>query len=330
MVAPFEEVTSREISWPLDGTIMDATVTKPVGKGPFAGVVMAAGSGPTDRDWNSPLLPGTNGSARLLADALATAGIASIRYDKRASGPRAMENVQVLAGKLSMQSHRDEFDGATRMLASEADVDAERIFAIANSEGTLHALNYQSATPPIPLKGLVLIGPPGRPIAEVARSQIMETVATMPDSDVLMAHFDEAIAQYVAGQTVTPDPALPDIARNLIMGLTAPINQPFSRELWTADAASLIAKVEAPILVVIGKKDVQIDWRTDGARIEKSVGASNEVTFSFPENADHVIKYEPRPRSDLTATSSGDYNAEGRSLDPDTMAVILAWLKAHA
>ena len=50
---------------------------------------MIAGSGPTDRDWNAPFIPGTNGSAGLLAEALANAGFASIRYDKRLSGPRA-------------------------------------------------------------------------------------------------------------------------------------------------------------------------------------------------------------------------------------------------
>jgi len=57
---------SAEISWPLDATTIDGTVVRPSGAGPFPAVVMVAGSGPTDRDWNSPLLPGPNGSARLL------------------------------------------------------------------------------------------------------------------------------------------------------------------------------------------------------------------------------------------------------------------------
>jgi len=36
-------------------------------------VVFFAGSGPTDRDWLSPLLPGTNGSGRALADGVVEA-----------------------------------------------------------------------------------------------------------------------------------------------------------------------------------------------------------------------------------------------------------------
>src|SRR6185437_15289419 len=144
---------SAEISWPLDATTIDGTVVRPSGVGPFPAAVMVAGSGPTDRDWNSPLLPGSNGSARLLAEALARAGIASLRYDKRASGLHARENVPLLIGKLSMESHVDELAGAVRTLASQAYARSDRIFALANSEGTLHALNYQLHSPEIPFAG---------------------------------------------------------------------------------------------------------------------------------------------------------------------------------
>src|SRR6184192_899573 len=110
---------SAEITWPLDATTMYGALVRPSGPGPFPAVVMVAGSGPSDRDWNSPLLPGSNGSARLIAEALAAAGIASLRYDKRVSGPHARENLPALIGKLSMQSHVDELAGAVRTMASQ-------------------------------------------------------------------------------------------------------------------------------------------------------------------------------------------------------------------
>src|SRR5690349_21737010 len=108
---------SWEVNWQLGPTTVFGTLVRPAGPGPFPAVVMVAGSGPTDRDWNSPLLPGSNGSARLLAEALAQAGIASLRYDKRASGPHVRETMQTLIGKMSMQSHVDELAGAVRALA---------------------------------------------------------------------------------------------------------------------------------------------------------------------------------------------------------------------
>src|SRR5215469_10820495 len=140
---------SVELTWELDGITMSGTMTLPEGDGPFPAVVLVAGSGPTDRDWCSPLLPGTNGSARLLAEALAQAGIASLRYDKRASGPHARENVPLLIGQISMQSHVDELTGAVDTMVSQAFVQEGRIFALANSEGTLHVLNYQVHDPEI-------------------------------------------------------------------------------------------------------------------------------------------------------------------------------------
>ena len=42
------------VSWQLDGINIDATLTRPNGNGPFPAVIMVAGSGPTDRNWNSP------------------------------------------------------------------------------------------------------------------------------------------------------------------------------------------------------------------------------------------------------------------------------------
>src|SRR5215471_3415200 len=104
------------VEWQTDSITMRGALVRPLGSGPFPGVVFVAGSGPTDRDWNTPLLPGSNGSARLIADELARAGCASLRYDKRASGPHARENVMQMIGKLSMQSHLDELEGAVRTL----------------------------------------------------------------------------------------------------------------------------------------------------------------------------------------------------------------------
>ncbi len=90
------EVGERiDVSWQLYDTTMSGTLVKPDGVGPFPAVVLVAGSGPTDRDWTSPLLVGTNGSAPLIAEGLARAGFASLRYDKRASGQHPR---RVLAG----------------------------------------------------------------------------------------------------------------------------------------------------------------------------------------------------------------------------------------
>ena len=322
---------SAEISWPLDATTIDGAVVRPSGPGPFPAVVMVAGSGPTDRDWNSPLLPGPNGSARLLAEALAGAGIASLRYDKRASGPRARENMQALIGKMSMRSHLDELGSAVRILASQPYVRDDRTFALANSEGTLHALHYQLQHPAIPLAGLVLIAPPGRPVGVVARAQLAAQAASIPNGAALLALYDEAIARFMAGEPIAPDPVLPQGVQMLLQSLETPANLPFARELWMADAAPLLAQVDVPVLVIIGKKDIQVDWRDDGDPLQRAAAGHANVTFLFPENANHVLKYEPRPRAELAQPEAlPRYNAPDAYLDPEALASILAWVAAHS
>ncbi|MBE0697342.1 MAG: alpha/beta hydrolase, partial [Anaerolineaceae bacterium] len=44
------------VSWMVDEIEVDATLACPAGDGPFPALIFVAGSGPTDRDWNSPLL----------------------------------------------------------------------------------------------------------------------------------------------------------------------------------------------------------------------------------------------------------------------------------
>ncbi|HEY4035094.1 MAG TPA: alpha/beta hydrolase [Ktedonobacteraceae bacterium] len=321
---------SLEVTWQLDSTTVYGTLIRPSGAGPFPAVVMVAGSGPTDRDWNSPLLQGTNGSARLLAEALAWAGIASLRYDKRVSGPHARENVPLLIGKVSMQSHVDELAGAVHTMACQEYVRSGQIFALANSEGTLHALNYHLHSPEIPFAGLVLIGPPGRAVGMVARSQLAAQAARIPNGEVLLALYDAAIARFLNGEPIAPDPVLPEGVQMLLKALESPANLPLARELWMANAAPLLKQMDIPVLVIIGKKDVQVDWQTDGEPLKLAAAGQEQVTFLFPENTNHVLKEELRPRSELVLDEIEGYIAPNAHLDQQALTSILEWLAAHA
>ncbi len=324
-------VTSEEIAWDVDGIPVRGTLRRPAGAGPHPGIVFIAGSGPTDRNWCSPLIPGTNCSGRLLAEALTREGFMTLRYDKRPSGPHAPENAHRLTGRISMQSHLDELAGAVDILLSDDAMDPARLFVLTSSEGAIHALNYQVQAADRRFSGLVLTGAPGRSVGQVARSQILAQVADLPNGALLMDRYDAAIAAFVAGEPIEPDPSLPEGMRFLLLGLASPVNLPFARELWSANPSDLIARVREPVLVVIGKKDIQVDWRADGGALENAVARAGNVTFAYPETADHVLKYEERPRDTLVAAEVGaHYNTEGRLLDAEALTVIVDWLHEHA
>lgn len=317
---------SVEVHWQLDGITMHGTLTLPEGDGPFPGVVLVAGSGPTDRDWCSPLLPGTNGSGRLFAQAFAAAGIAALRYDKRVSGPDAAENARILFGKLSMRSHLDELVAAVGVLASQSSLDAARIAGFGNSEGTLHVLHYATSQQDVPFAAIVLAAPPGRPIQQILLSQLALQAAQVPGGAELMPAVEAAAARYSAGQPMDPDPRLPDSVKMVLISFEAPANLPLARELWIEDATQPLREVEIPTLVLIGRKDVQIDAVADGHPLEQAAADNQNVTFAYPANANHVFKEDTRLPAEVAAAPGNGYNAAGTHLDPEALDTILSWL----
>ncbi len=319
------QVISEEVSWNIGDVVIGATITRPDDKLTHPGMVFIAGSGPTDRDWNSPLLPGTNGSARLLAEEMAKNGFVTIRYDKAVTGPNAQKNLSFLTGKISLESHLDEVSGAVKMLLGRPDVNPKLIYVMANSEGTIHALNYQMTREP-KFAGLILEGIPGRNLAEVTHTQLAAQVASLPNAKEIMDGYDKLIADFLAGKPFVANPALPEGINNMVQGFYAPINLPFTREIFTIDTAPMLAKVTAPVLVMIGKKDIQVDYQLDGGPLENATKGMSNVTFVYPDNANHVLKNEPRPRSALTAADALTYNASDRVLDPEALKMIKDWL----
>ena len=142
--------------------------------------------------------------------------------------------------------------------------------------------------------------------------------------------YDAAIARFLRE---SPSPRIHRCRRGsrcCCKSLETPANLPFARELWTADAAALLRQVDVPVLVIIGKKDLQVDWQADGEPLQRAAAGHEEVTFFFPENANHVLKQELRPRSELVpAEVAQSYNGPDTRLDPQALARILEWLAAH-
>ena len=146
----------------------------------------------------------------------------------------------------------------------------------------------------------------------------------------MLALYDAAIARFLKDVPISPDPALPEGVQMVLKSLEM-LNQPFARELWMADAALLLRQVDVPVLVIIGKKDLQVDWQTDGEKLLQAAAGHEQVTFFFPENANHVLKQELRSRSELVpAEVTQSYNGSPDTrLDPQALARMLEWLAAH-
>jgi alpha-beta hydrolase superfamily lysophospholipase len=324
-----QPLENKEVKWKVFDIDVHGTITAPTDLKPHPAVIFVAGSGPTDRNWCSPLLPGTNGSAKLLAEALASRGFVTLRYDKVASGPHVQENVPKLVGKISMQSHVEELRGAVETIITEKNVDRENLFVLTNSEGAIHAVNYQLQAKSSRFKGLVLTGAPGRTVGDVARSQIFNQIKHSPNAENLMKVYDDAIANFLADKPPPDAASIPEgNIRLVVLSLWTPANLPFSRELWSYSLPEHIEKVAEPILIVIGKKDIQVDWQMDGHELEKATAKKPDVSFVYPENANHVLKHEVKPREEITVQYAvSSYNLSDAKLDSEAADDIFNWLK---
>lgn len=322
------DIENKDVSWNVQGIPVYGTITAPADKAAHSAVIFVAGSGPTDRNWCSPLLTGTNGSGKLLAEALASQGFITLRYDKLGSGPHVIENLSKFIGKISMQYYIDELTGAIETILSEKNFNKDDLFVLANSEGAIHAVNYQLQAKSKRFKGLVLTGAPARSVGELARSQISKQFESLPNIELVMKYYDEAIAGFQDNRPVAINPSLPEGIKNILLSLETPANLPFSRELWAYSLMDHIAKVYEPLLVVIGKKDIQVDWEAEGKALEKATAQNSGVSFVYPENANHILKHEETPKEKLTGQYvSLNYNAESVELDEEAVNTIINWLK---
>lgn len=245
-------------------------------------VLILAGSGPTDRDGNSPMGI-TAQPYRLLAEGLASEGISSLRVDKR--GIAASEAAMSSEQNLRIETFADDARAWAGKLRQETG--APCVWLLGHSEGTLHAL--LAARQNQDICGLVLISPAGRKTGDILREQLRANPANAPILDEALG----IIAKLEAGQTVSAEAMHP-----ALLPLFRPSVQPFVISMMSIDPAQLVRDYPGPVLVVQGTTDIQISI-ADAQRLGE---ARPGVRLEIIEGMNHVLKTAPADRAANVAT----------------------------
>lgn len=311
------EVASEEVSFTAAGRTIPGTLVHPTPKGPWPAILILAGSGPTDRDWNSPLLTGTNGSAKLLAHELAKHGAVVLRFDKAGTG----KNAAPPAG-WSLDTYRDEGVAAVALLRARADVRGDRLFLAGHSEGGLHATRLAPLAKPA---GVIYLSSISRTMTETIlgqlEKQLRSPAAMLSDKAVEqeLTGVRQAFTDFIAGKPVDPQQAsrIPAM-QSFLASMFLPLQADLMRGLLSFDTAAEAAKLDGPFYIAGGGKDLQVDPALDGKRLADAL-AGKDVTVHVSPDADHVLKI-----------GDGEYNADGRTLDPDVVQSLVAWLAIRA
>ena len=252
---------------PLAGTLLDAR-SEAERRAPV--VVVIPGSGPTDRDGNSPLGM-TAASYRLLAEALAARGVSTLRIDKRGmfgSKAAVADANAVTIADYAADAHRWAAEAAKRTGGRCA-------WLLGHSEGGLVAL--KAAQDPRGLCGVILVAAPGRPLGAVMREQLRANPANAPLLSPALATID-ALESGKRVDPATLPPPLDALFRAEVQG--------FLIDAFAQDPVTLAARITLPVLIVQGDRDLQVAV-ADAQALAK---ADPKATLAIVPGVNHVLK----------------------------------------
>lgn len=261
--------------------VLAGTLAAPPGAANEPVVLIIPGSGPVDRNGDSPR--GLEAATyRLLAGALAARGVASVRIDKRGmfGSAGAGDPNKVTIGAYGLDVHA--WIAAMRKLTG-----APCVWLLGHSEGGLVAL--EAAQRPQGVCGVVLVAAAGRPLGEIIAEQLKANPANAP----ILAEALADLARLEAGQHVAAEGMNPALAP-----LFRPAVQDFLIDEMSYDPAKLVAAYAGPVLVLQGSTDLQVS-ALDAHRL---AAARPGVRLVEIEGMNHVLKSAPADRAANIAT----------------------------
>lgn len=312
---------AQEVKFSGHGVTLAGTLLTPkldAGKRAPAVLIVAA-SGPTPRDG------ATFGAAkqliyRDLAEHLAARGMAVLRYDKRCVGASECKSPG------SFDDYLDDARGAAEFLKKQPQVDPARIFLFGHGEGG-YIVASLAAQEDAPYAGVVLAAMAGRTLGKVVREQLQNrmTEAGKPATEVnaFLAKFDRIHRNLMhggGGDFAAEKLNAQDPYDALLLSLIK--QQQIIVSLLVNDPLQIVNNVRAPVLILQGKKDVQVGVKDAQFLAEALNRAShNDTALHLFDDVDHLLKTNPGKAS-LAAEADA-----ARPLDAQLLTVLTEWLQ---
>jgi uncharacterized protein len=281
------------------GTFVDAGKRTPI-------VLIMPGSGPTDRDGNNPLGV-TAAPYRLLAEALASKGVSTLRADKR--GMFGSKAAIFDANAVTIADYAADAHNWAEALRKRTG--AKCVWVLGHSEGGLVALT--AGHQPEGICGLVLVSTPGRKMSDLIREQLRANPANAPVLDPAL----KAIDSLEHGQRVDVTGMHP-----ALQGLFSPRIQPYLIDTFQRDPAKLAAALRLPVLILQGERDLQVST-TDAKAL---ASAQPKAKLVMVPHMNHVLK---DVENDDRASNLATYADPSLPIDPQLVDAIADFVKAN-
>ncbi|HYD02530.1 MAG TPA: alpha/beta fold hydrolase [Phycisphaerales bacterium] len=339
--------TTREVSYEsFDGAVINGTLTIPAapaesGHTPVGAatrthpcLLFISGSGIQDRDEtifnHKPFA--------ILADALARAGIASLRVDDRGFGGAR----DPLGKAATTDTFARDAAAGVEFLARQAEIDPRRIGLLGHSEGGLIAPAVAAAHPSS-VSCIVLLAAPGVPGSEVLERQMIAILraggASQRQLDLAEARQKTTLSAILAGDraaarasvragiaetnSVTGQPALEgDELESAIDSAMQTLESPWMLHFLTRDPRSALRKTTCPTLVLNGGKDAQVVASQNVPEVVKALleSGNTHVTVRVFPHLNHL--FQP-----CRTGGVDEYGRIETTFDAEALATIVDWTR---
>ena len=260
----YAQVTGEAITLETETGKIEGTLLCPPASKKIPAVLLIAGSGPTDRNGNNPMM--INNSLKMLAEGLFEKGIAVVRYDKR--GIAESKSAALQESDLRFEDYVKDTEKWVDWLKKDSRF--SEIHILGHSEGSLIGM---IAAQKGDVRKFISVAGVGSPAGEILREQLK----AQPPMVLQMAL--PFIEKMERGET---DENVPQ----MLYALFRPSVQPYIISWFKYDPQKEIAKLDKPILIIQGTTDIQVTV----ADAEKLANANKQAKMHIIEGMNHILK----------------------------------------
>ena len=318
------------------GIELAGTLTYPNGDGPFPVAVLISGSGPQDRDetlmGHKPFL--------VLADHLTRQGIAVLRYDDRGTAASTGNYSEATIEDFALDTR-----AAVAFLKKQPQIASDKIGLIGHSEGGIVAPMVASQSDDIAF--VVMLAGPGLQGNEILllQSDLIARAAGTPESlitkmlkinsalyDAVIStghanpskdRLEEVIAQQRAGLTDQEITAL-GLSEDRTGQLVQQLSSPWFKHFLSYDPRPALGRVKAPLLSVIGEKDLQVPPNQNTEAIKKALASSGHQNnvYKILSGLNHLFQ-------SANTGAPAEYAQIEETFSPGALSTISEWVLAQ-
>jgi uncharacterized protein len=305
-----EAFVEREVTVGQGQWVLPATLTLPQGDGPFPGLVLVHGSGPSDRDETV----GFYKPFRDLAWGLASQGIAVLRYEKRTQA--YPEQLAAIQDEITVQEETiDDALAAVALVREVAEIDRERVYLLGHSLGAMLVPRIGAQDPDI--EGFVVLAGAARPLEDLFLEQMNYIFGVDGQiSDEEQAALEAIEVQVGRVKDADLSPSTP--ASELPLGVPARYWLDL-RGYAPADAARDLAM---PLLILHGGRDYQVT-QEDFDLWKAALSDRQDVEFGYYPDLNHFFV-----EGEGMGSPEEDYATAG-NVAAQVIHDIAAWIKTH-